>query len=152
MVFTAKYVDVIIGVLCAGYWLWLAKPQRLRFIMYFAVAGIIAIGLTKLAGRCFVDPRPFVLYHFTPLIPHAPDNGFPSDHTVLSTLIALTVLQYSRIIGLVFLTLALLVGWSRVYVGVHHPIDIVGAVSIAVLAAAAAWFFFKRFWPLTVVR
>lgn len=149
MIPMAKYLFLLIGLLSAGYWLTLRKDQRIQFLVYFAVAGIVALVLTKLAGMCFVDPRPFVVHHFIPLIPHAADNGFPSDHTVLSVLMALIVLKYSRKVGLALLVLALLVGWSRVFVGVHNPIDIVGAVLIAVLAATGTGFVFKRLLPST---
>ena len=152
MILTAKYLFLLIGVSSAGYWLTLRKEQRLRFLLHFAVAGVLAFALTKLAGICFDNPRPFVVHHFMPLIPHDPDNGFPSDHTVLSTLIALIVLKYSRIVGIVLLVLALLVGWSRVFVGVHTPIDIAGALMIAGLAAICAALILQRFWPATAVR
>lgn len=64
MIFLAKYLILIIGLSSAGCWLTLRKDQRIRFLLYFAVAGIVAVGLTKLAGVCIVDPRPFVVHQY----------------------------------------------------------------------------------------
>ena len=107
----------------------------------------MAFALTKLAGALYLDPRPFVAHHFLPLIPHEVDNGFPSDHTVLSMLIALTVCHFSIEMGWVLTGLALLVGVARVLCGIHNPIDIVGAVLIAVLASIISSQFLKRISP-----
>lgn len=88
LIFAAKYLFVAPIVILAAYFLaqpWPAKKRMARFAMP-------ALALTYVAGvvsnHLYVDPRPFVVGHFTPLVPHAPDNGFPSDHTLLVSALA----------------------------------------------------------------
>lgn len=72
------------------------------------------------------------------LLVDAPENSFPSQHTTVVFAFAwpLFYLQDRWQAGLVALALASLVGISRVYVGVHFPIDIVGAVGASLLGFA----------------
>jgi undecaprenyl-diphosphatase len=93
----------------------------------------LAFIVSLIAAKLYYNPRPFVVGHFTPVISHAMNNGFPSDHTLLSAAIASLVWAYSRRLGLVFFGITLLIGLSRVYLGVHHLVDIVGAIVIAII-------------------
>lgn len=108
------------------------------FLQRLLMAGFIAVVLTKTAGGLYFEPRPFVTQHFQPLIAHAPDNGFPSDHTVVSTLAALLCLGFNRTLGCGLLLLALLVGATRVLCGLHTPLDVVAAMAIAAVSVLAA--------------
>lgn len=95
---------------------------------------LVALALAKLIGAIFNDPRPFVSDHITPLIAHASDNGFPSDHTLLTMTIASVVFVYHRKLGILLALVAFLVGYARVLAGTHHMIDIVDAIVIALAA------------------
>ena len=85
----------------------------------------------KIISHFYFDPRPFVVGNFTPLIPHAADNGFPSDHTLLGAAIAFAIFRFNKKLGLLLLFFAILVGFSRVLAGVHHASDIAGSIVIA---------------------
>ena len=69
------------------------------------------------------------------LLVDAPENSFPSQHTTVVFAFAWAVyyLQDRWRDGLVAVMFASLVGISRVYVGVHYPIDIIGAVGASLL-------------------
>jgi len=77
------------------------------------------------------SPRPFVVQPVKPLVPSDTDNGFPSDHTLLSMAVAGVVVAYRRKWGIALLLLAALVGTARVLAHVHHPIDVIGSAVIA---------------------
>jgi undecaprenyl-diphosphatase len=83
-----------------------------------------------LVSRFYFDPRPFVQGNFTPLLPHAADNGFPSDHTLLAAAIAFATFHFNKKLGLFLLLLAILVGVARILAGVHHVADIAGSIII----------------------
>jgi len=103
------------------------------------VGGIVCYALIKIGGALYYDTRPFVTQGVAPLFPHAADNGFPSDHTAITMFIGLCVLVVSRPWGLVLIAISLAAGVARVLAHVHSPIDIVGAVAMAAVAAAVGW-------------
>lgn len=70
-------------------------------------------------------PRPFaVLPEVVTLIPDQAGYSFPSMHTALTVAVAMSVLVHHRRLGLLLVLFALLVGISRIYVGVHYPVDV----------------------------
>ncbi len=125
-------------------WLRTARPDRLPY----AVEGVIAVALVAVAvkglGALWVDPRPFVVDHTTPLIAHGADNGFPSDHTALATAVAAVTFAWHRRSGAVLLAVAVVLGAARVAAHVHHVPDILGGLVAGVLAALLATLVARR--------
>lgn len=137
-IFTAKYGIIFIGIMAVTVGWSLPVTKRTGFILSLATAGVCSFILTNLARALYFDPRPFVVHNFTPLIPHAADNGFPSDHTVLGLTIAFALWRFSNKLGLIASFLALLIGISRIYVGLHSPLDITASIAIALVAVVLA--------------
>ena len=106
------------------------KSIILLSVIFFPLAYIIA----QIIAVFYFDPRPFVVGNFTPLISHAPDNGFPSDHMLLTSAIASILCVYNKKIGIVAWIIALVVGLSRVYTGIHHLTDIIGSIVVAIMS------------------
>lgn len=142
-VFIAKYFIVLALLVTLAAWLQLNAKHKKQFIIVVVVGGIVTYALAKLGGALFYDTRPFVAGHFTPYFSHAADNGFPSDHTLLASLLAFATLAYKRSYGVILFVIALLIGFSRVVAGVHHVIDIIGAIVCAALGTAAAYYLLK---------
>lgn len=69
----------------------------------------------------------------------AADNGFPSDHTLLSSSIAVTIFSAHKKLGLVLFVLVLLDGLSRVIGHIHSLIDIIGSVVFTFVGASVAY-------------
>jgi undecaprenyl-diphosphatase len=115
---------------------WEAKKEM-------AAWGVVALPimyvLLIVAGLVYYDPRPFDIGHFTPLIPHEPNNGFPSDHTLLCSATSSIVFFYSRKMSALLWLLTALVGASRIYTGVHHPLDIITSVVMAAVVSYVVW-------------
>lgn len=82
------------------------------------------------AAAVHPEARPFTSHPAVhPLIAHHPGQAFPSDHSTAAIAVALVVLVFlSRRWGTVLLAVAVLIGFSRVYVGVHYPGDVLGSV------------------------
>lgn len=110
-------------------------------------AGAVALVLAKLAGKLYYDPRPFVDGACQAVVPHAADNGFPSDHTLLGAVLATIVWRYSKPWAIVVGLLAAAVGIARVAGCIHSPVDIVGAYLIGIVGALAGRWLVDRFWP-----
>ncbi len=99
-----------------------------------AVIAPLAYIISRISSYLYYDPRPFVVGHFTPLIAHAADNGFPSDHVLLTGAVAMIVWFYNKKLSAALLVLVLLICWARVYAGIHHATDIAGSVIIVFIA------------------
>lgn len=112
-------------------------------LLAFVIAGVLAVILDKLGGMLYYDPRPFVSRHITPLITHAADNGFPSEHTVFTMTLSAVLIFYRRRLGILSFVLALSVGISRVAADVHSPIDIAGGIVIGLVAGYGGYYLAK---------
>jgi undecaprenyl-diphosphatase len=104
------------------------------------------------ARNSHTDPRPFVENpHVKPLFEHAPDNGFPSDHSVAAGLIAALVLMRRHLVGELFAVGAALIAWARVAAHVHHLQDVLTGLALgaaaAVIAAFVVGWLLARFGP-----
>lgn len=108
----------------------LMKKYRKLGIMIF-----ISIFLCALIGNIILKPsikriRPFDLVHFTRLLISAPkDFSFPSGHTMASFASATVITSQNKNWGICAFILAFLIGFSRLYLFVHFPSDvIIGAI------------------------
>lgn len=144
IIFIAKYFIVLSAALALYVFIRVPREEKLNFLLTAVVGAVIAYALAKLAGMAYYDTRPFAAENFTPLFPHANNNGFPSDHTLLSGFLGFLALRYNRVWGAVLLGLAVLIGLSRVFAGVHHVLDIVASLVIAGVAVGVAVLIFKR--------
>jgi undecaprenyl-diphosphatase len=103
-------------------------------IVAVALADWSAMGLKALFDRerpplRYAEPEPLVR------TPH--DGSFPSGHAATSFAAATILsLAFPRLAPVLFV-LAAAVAWSRVYVGVHYPFDILGGAVLGVLVALA---------------
>ncbi len=135
-------VLIIITVAIAGY-LFLARKQAAAWLMLVAVFGGIALSdLLKFAvGR----PRP----DFISPAARVFTTSFPSGHATLSAITYLTIAallarsQSSPRIGAYFIVLAalltILIGVSRIYLGVHYPTDVLGGWCVGAAWALGCW-------------
>src|SRR3989338_11102220 len=135
IVFGAKYLVVFVA-LGSALVLAFAGERRARLVYTLAIALPLGYALARLAGLLFAHPQPFAVEGFEPLLPHAVDNAFPSDHTLISGIFASVAFLADRRVGLALWVLALLVGLSRMLAGLHYSVDVAAA---AVLAGAAGW-------------
>jgi undecaprenyl-diphosphatase len=134
--FVGEYFFIISVVVVGVYWLRARVSVKISLAWQLVAGGVLAVILAVIAGHLYYDPRPFVTHHLTPIIPHAADNGFPSDHALFTSFLGFTMLLYSKRTGIFLLIIAVLVSWARVAAHIHNPRDVVGSFVIAALSVA----------------
>jgi undecaprenyl-diphosphatase len=95
----------------------------------------------------FMIPRPFVTFNLIPLFMET-GFSFPSSHVVVISALSVLVWNKNRKLGIIFFVFTLLIGLSRIIIGVHYPVDTIAGLCFGVLAGLIAiWFYgcFKKF-------
>jgi len=93
-------------------------------------------------AKLLIDrPRPYLSLSEA-ILRQDPARGtsFPSSHTAIVTAVVVALLPLLprpwRVVGIIVI---LVVAWSRMYFGVHHPLDLLGGVGMGMAAAGLAW-------------
>ncbi len=139
-IFSAEYLFVLPILIMGVYFLGQPRTTWRTMVLFALPAGLCTYILGLIANHLYIDPRPFVVDHFTPLIAHTPDNGFPSDHTLLAAAFAAVGMYWNKWLGIVLWAITVVIAAARVYVGLHHPLDVVASMMCA-LIAVSIWHF-----------
>jgi len=128
----------------------LCIPKTRKAGLVCAVSMIIGLIVTNLILKNLVARiRPYELIDgLTILIKTPHDWSFPSGHT--TNAFAAAWVMFSRLpkkYGVPALILAVLIAFSRMYVGVHYPTDVLGGVIVGCSAAWCAGRILKKFSP-----
>lgn len=138
----------IVTFLGNGGWFWilcavvlLAVPKT-RKTGYAAVLSLIfgVIVTNLLLKNIVARPRPFAeIEALIPLIAKPTDFSFPSGHTTASFAVALVMLRMlPKKIGIPAVVLSALVAFSRLYLGVHYPTDVLTGFVVALVGSSLA--------------
>lgn len=123
------------------YSLYKKNSSGIRFALCFAIVGLVTMLIVvQLMKYGLGMPRPFAAW---PPSPWTSDRyaSFPSGHTthVIISAIPLALLFRNKLISLCLSLLIACMGLSRLWLGFHHPIDIIGGI---VVGSLSAWFIY----------
>ncbi|UKA59554.1 phosphatase PAP2 family protein [Arthrobacter sp. FW306-2-2C-D06B] len=144
-------------VLVIGLFVFLVRKSLVRAVMFvlFACSGWVASEVFKLIVARH-RPNPALL--FDPLAPETGSNSFPSGHTAFAVALAFALYflvrgtRWGVITAWAGAVLAVVVAWSRIYIGVHYPSDVVAsflATTAIVIVLAGLW---NRYVPRVIGR
>jgi len=110
---------------------------------------LVALALGVLTGNLTLKPliarpRPcWVDESVRLLIPNPTDYSFPSGHTLSSVIGATVLTKANAKFGLAAIPLAALIAFSRLYLYVHYPTDVLGGMVFGILAGYVGYLMVK---------
>lgn len=120
----------------------------IQLLVSFLASGLLA----QACKHIFQAPRPkacidlTVYNNFIEGVTHSGWNSFPSGHTTtvfaIATILALHCKKKSILIG--YLLIAILVGYSRIYLGHHFPEDVLAGASLGLITSYITFHFLKN--------
>lgn len=160
VILSSRLVWWTFGVVATMVALW---RYRLGLLPIVIVLGI-AIGLSDMISASLLKPwigreRPCKTLPDVQLVDNQCGGvfGFPSNHAANAAAASVTVSIFFRRRSMIIVSnvLALLVGFSRIYLGVHYPGDVFGGFVLGALLGVLSYFAFTRLqklWKLPVAK
>ena len=106
--------------------------------------------LKPLVGR--IRPYDYQLEHFGKqiqlLVAAQHDFSFPSGHTIASFEAATAIMLHNKKLGIVAMILAVMISFSRLYLYVHYPTDVLTSVVLGIGIAFLGTFLVKKGYQL----
>lgn len=105
------------------------------------LSALLGLAFASALSALYFHPRPFMDGLARNYLRHVPDGSFPSDHATVLFALAWSFLLVRPAwlraphLGFALLALACTVGWSRMYLGAHYPLDVVGGAFVGLLSA-----------------
>jgi undecaprenyl-diphosphatase len=138
-------VPVLIALVVVQWW---SKTDRLH-VRHSCVAAGLSF-LTALAiNQCIIlfvhRVRPYDAGISHLIVAKSTDWAFPSDHTTASVAVVTTfVLNGLPRRAISFAVLAMLISWSRIFVGTHYVTDVLGGCVTGVAGAMLVRMFYRK--------
>jgi undecaprenyl-diphosphatase len=129
---TLPYVFFLILIL-----MWFRNNFHKKITLYTFISIGVSILLNKVIKLSYFKARPFLKtsVRLLPPSPSKKNSSFPSKHTLLAFAAATSILFYKRGLGSLMSLLAVLIGFSRIWMGHHYPSDIVGSAILGSLTS-----------------
>ena len=139
MKLSAKYAIYLVFLALAVICVLRLREHVVRPVLATIAALVVTFLLGLAEAAIYSERRPFQAHRVHQLIAHAGGQSFPSDHATAAFGIAVAVGVFlSWRWGVLLFAVAVLIGFARVYDGIHYPLDIAGGLVAAIVGVAIA--------------
>ena len=108
------------------------KMRKTGFAVMGATLSVLLFG-ELILKHIVCRPRPFVINGAIELIIKAPSGfSFPSSHTATCFAMATAIYLFHKRLGIIAYIYAALVAFSRMYLYVHYPSDVIGGIALGI--------------------
>ena len=147
----------IFWILCSVVMILIPKTRKAGLSMGISLLiGLLVCNVTlkPLVGR--IRPYDYQLQHFQKeiilLVEGLHDYSFPSGHTIASFEAATALLIGNKKLGIPAMILAVLIAFSRLYLYVHYPTDVLASIVLGIGIAFLGTFLVKKGFSLWETR
>ncbi|MCY9691472.1 undecaprenyl-diphosphatase [Paenibacillus alginolyticus] len=134
MRFLAQDAEYLVYLGIIVYWFTRAQNNR-QMVAEALLSACAALGGGGIISHFFYRDRPFVHHSVIQLIQHPANASFPSDHATGAFVIATAFWMFRKKDGIVWLILAACIALSRIWSGVHYPLDVIVGAMIGMTSA-----------------
>lgn len=115
------------------------KPRQIPYLLIALAVAVATAMLTKDIAAALNSPRPFMAGLSPSHIEHGARGGLPSTHAAVMFAVAAMLLLHPalRLTGAGVAVLAAATAWSRIYLGIHFPLDIVAGAAFGAAVAGS---------------
>ena len=138
----------IFWIACAVLLMFLPKTRRVGFGMAFALTmGLVVCNMILKPGVARI--RPYDLQEtlgvtIDLLIKRSHDFSFPSGHTIASFEACTVLMLGNKKLGIPATLLAILIAFSRLYLYVHYPTDVITSIVLGTIFGIIGWAIAKK--------
>ena len=152
-IFASDYFfPVIFALFMVGIW-FNGSGQKERVVnQHIVIFSIISLAFVNwivfVINAYLFRLRPFENDQITLIFYEATDSSFPSNALAVLFAISIATLITNRRYGISLVILSIVFGISRIYVGVHYPLDIISALILGAIAASIVCYIAKLIYPI----
>ena len=134
----------ILWIVIAIILLFMKKTRKCGILMLISMAIGLIIGngilknLIQRSRPCWIDTN------IPLLIPNPTDYSFPSGHTLASFEAAIMILLHNKKWGIPAIIIATLIAFSRMYLFVHFPTDILAGAILGTINSLIVYYTYKK--------